>query len=85
VLKRAYGIGNTEMRIFLKYRPGLQARLREYAKIATALLLTPLLALILVAAPNRAADALRRFSRNAGKLAALFGLEYNAYAATHGE
>jgi succinoglycan biosynthesis protein ExoM len=85
VLRRAYGIGNTEMRIFLKHRPCRAARLAEYAKIASALLLSPLLALILVAAPNRAADALRRFCRNAGKLAALLGLRYNAYAVTHGE
>lgn len=85
VLRRAYGIGNTEMRIFLKYRPNGVARLREYSKIASALLLTPLLALILAVAPNRAADALRRFFRNVGKLSALMGLTYNAYAVTHGE
>lgn len=85
VLRRAFGIGNTEMRIFLKRHPGRAARLAEYAKIASALLLTPLLALILAVAPNRAADALRRFCRNAGKLAALLGLRYNAYAVTHGE
>ena len=85
VLRRAYGIGNTEMRIFLKYRPSGMARLRECAKIASALLLTPLLALILAAAPCRAADALRRFFRNVGKLSALMGLKYNAYAVTHGE
>jgi succinoglycan biosynthesis protein ExoM len=85
VLRRAYGIGNTEMRIFLKYQPNGVARLREGAKIASALLLTPLLALILAVAPNRAADALRRFFRNVGKLSALMGLRYNAYAVTHGE
>jgi succinoglycan biosynthesis protein ExoM len=85
VLRRAYGIGNTEMRIFLKYRHGIVARLAEYAKIVTALLLSPFLALILAAAPNRAADALRRFFRNAGKLSAVLGLRYNAYALPHGE
>lgn len=85
VLKRAYGIGNAEMRIFLKYRPCLKARLAEGAKIASALLLTPVLALILALVPNRAADALRRFCRNAGKLSAVFGVRYNAYAVTHGD
>jgi glycosyltransferase involved in cell wall biosynthesis len=85
VLRRAYGIGNTEMRIFLKYRPTGMARFRECSKIASALLLTPLLALILAVAPNRAADALRRFFRNVGKLSALMGLRYNAYAVTHGK
>lgn len=85
VMKRAYGIGNTEMRIFLKYRPNFRARLAEEAKIASALLLTPVLALILAVVPNRGADALRRFCRNAGKLSALFGRQYNAYAVTHGD
>ncbi len=85
VLKRAYGIGNAEMRIFLKYRPNMQARLAEGLKIASALLLTPVLALILALVPNRAADALRRFCRNAGKLSAVFGVRYNAYAVTHGD
>ncbi len=85
VLKRAYGIGNAEMRIFLKYRPDLKARLAEGLKIASALLLTPVLALILALVPNRAADALRRFCRNAGKLSAVFGVRYNAYAVTHGD
>ncbi len=83
VLRRAYSIGHAEMRIFLKYRPKPVERLAEYAKIASALLLTPLLALILAVRPNRAADALRRFTRNAGKLSALMGLQHNAYA--HGE
>jgi GT2 family glycosyltransferase len=85
VLRRAYAIGNTEMRIFLKYRRGPAARLLECAKIAAALLLSPLLAVILAVRPNRAADALRRFTRNAGKLSALMGLRYNAYAVHHGE
>ncbi len=85
MLRRAYGIGNADMRIFLKYRPHTVDRLREYAKIALALLLSPLLFVILAAVPNRAADALRRFSRNAGKVSALMGQRYNAYAATNGE
>jgi len=85
MLKRAYRIGNTDMRIFLKHRPGFSARAREFAKIATALLLSPLLLVILAAVPNRAADALRRFSRNLGKIAALFGRHYNEYAVTHGD
>ena len=85
VLRRAYAIGNAEMRIFLKHRPDVAARLAEYARIASALLLSPLLALLLAAVPRRAADALRRFSRNAGKLAALMGWRYNAYAVPHGD
>jgi succinoglycan biosynthesis protein ExoM len=84
-LKRAYGIGNADMRVFLKHhhRPG--ARLWAGAKVAAALLLSPLLFVMLAAVPNRAADVLRRLWRNAGKLSALFGRHYNGYAVTHGE
>jgi glycosyltransferase involved in cell wall biosynthesis len=84
-LKRAYAIGNAEMRIFLKRRRALGRSLLVYAKIAAALLLSPLMLVILLAHPNRAADALRRIFRNAGKLAALFGWHHNEYATTHGE
>jgi glycosyltransferase involved in cell wall biosynthesis len=84
-LGRAYAIGNAEMRIFLKRRRALGRSLQVYAKIAGALLLSPLMLVILMAHPNRAADALRRIFRNAGKLAALFGWHHNEYAATHGE
>jgi succinoglycan biosynthesis protein ExoM len=85
VLKRAFRIGNTEMRIFLKYRPSRRACLAAGAKAALALLSLPFLSVILAPFPNRAADMLRRFSRNAGKIAALFGRRHNEYAATHGE
>jgi succinoglycan biosynthesis protein ExoM len=81
VLKRAFRIGNTEMRIFLKYRPSFAARLDAYARLAAALLLLPIASVILAPVPNRAADALRRLCRNAGKLAALFGRRHNEYAA----
>ena len=84
-LARAYRIGNCDMRIFLKHRPKPFARAKEYAKIALALLLSPVLAVILAAVPNRAADALRRLFRNLGKIAALLGRHYNEYAVTHGE
>ena len=84
-LERAYSIGNTDMRIFLKHRPTLAARTREFGKILLALLLSPILLVILAAVPNRAVDALRRISRNVGKITALFGRHYNEYAVTHGE
>ena len=85
VLRRAYGIGHTEMRIFLKYRPAFALRLREYLKIAAALLLMPLLGLALLARPRKAAGAWRRFFRNMGKLAALAGRIHQPYAVTHGD
>lgn len=85
VLTRAYGIGNTEMRIFLKYRPTLGARVKEFAKIAIALMAMPLIGLVMLAKPRRAADIWRRVFRNAGKLAALAGIIHQPYAVTHGD
>ncbi|HEY4940803.1 MAG TPA: glycosyltransferase family A protein [Rhizomicrobium sp.] len=84
-LSRAYGVGNSDMRVFLKYRPSLLARLSELAKIASALLLSPLLFVILAFDANRRADALRRMFRAAGKATALFGRQYNEYSVIHGE
>jgi len=85
VFKRAYGIGNTEMRIFLKYRPTVGARLKEYGKITLALIVMPLFGLLMLAMPRRASDIWRRVFRNAGKLAALAGIIHQPYAVTHGE
>ncbi len=85
VLKRAYRVGNSDMRVFLKYQPPHAARLRELAKIAGAILcFAPILA-IFAAVPNRRAQALCKLSRAAGKTAALFGRYYNEYAVIHGE
>lgn len=84
-LARAYSIGNSDMRVFLKYAPSLAARLKEAAKIAGALLLSPVLFVILGFDANRRADALRRMARAAGKIAALFGRQYNEYSVIHGE
>jgi glycosyltransferase involved in cell wall biosynthesis len=85
MLERAYGIGNTDMRIFLNRRPCRWDRACEVVKIALALLLWPPALLILAMVPNRAADVLRRVFRNAGKLSALMGRQVNRYAVTHGE
>lgn len=84
-LTRAFSVGNSDMRIFLKHESGRPARVREYAKIAGALLLSPVLFLILAASPNRRARTLRVFFRAIGKLAALFGSTYREYAVIHGE
>lgn len=82
-LRRAYSIGNSDMRVFLKRAPGAAAKMHEIAKIAGAILLAPL-AVIAVDAGRRA-DALRRAFRAAGKLAALCGRHDNEYAVTHGD
>lgn len=84
-LNRAYSIGNSDMRVFLKYGPSAAARTREVAKIAGALLLSSVLFVILAFDANRRADALRRFFRAAGKVTALFGRQYNEYSVIHGE
>jgi hypothetical protein len=80
-LTRAYSIGNSDMRVFLKYGPGLATRGGELVKVAGALLLTPLLFLL----TGFRIDALRRLFRAAGKASALFGSHYNEYAVTHGD
>ncbi len=83
LLRRSYGIGNSEMHVFLKYRPSSAERAREFAKVAAALVVTPLAGLILALSPRRAADAWRRFFRNAGKLTAVLGIRSQPYAVPH--
>jgi GT2 family glycosyltransferase len=83
-LRRAYSIGNSDMRVFLKYRPTPAAHAAELAKIAGAFLFAPILFLANGFDAARRADALRRLWRAAGKCAALFGHRYNEYAVTHG-
>jgi glycosyltransferase involved in cell wall biosynthesis len=84
-VRRAYRVGNSDMRVFLKYDPAWEARLREVGKIVgAALCFAPVLA-IFSAFPNRRARALCKLSRAAGKTAALFGRHYNEYAVIHGE
>jgi GT2 family glycosyltransferase len=83
-LSRAYRVGNSDMRVFLKHGSPLAARVREMAKIAGALLLFPLLFVILGFVSNRAVDALRKLFRAAGKIAAIRGRYYDEYAVTHG-
>jgi len=85
LLSRAYSIGNSDMRVILKHRPGPLALAGELAKILAALLLSPLAAVILAASPNRKARALQKMFRAAGKLSAMFGRRYNEYAVVHGE
>ena len=85
VLARAYSTGNSDMRVLLKHRGGAGMWLREVGKIAGALLLSPLLAVILAASPNRRLASLQTLFRAAGKLTAMFGARYNEYSVVHGE
>ncbi len=83
-LQRAYRIGNSDMRVFLKYEPGLLARAREAAKIAGVFFLAPALALVCAPLPAWRLAPFCRLWRAAGKLAAVFGSHYTEYAVVHG-
>ena len=83
-LKRAYSTGNSDMRVFLKYRPNAAAMTREFVKIAGAFAAVPLMSLALAATPPHRASGLWKGFRAAGKVAALMGRRYNEYAVTHG-
>jgi GT2 family glycosyltransferase len=84
-MSRAYSVGNSDMRVFLKYRPDFKAKLSEYARIAAALLLNPPLLVILAFNPNRRVQPLRKLYRAFGKLAALGGRYYDEYSVIHGQ
>lgn len=83
-LKRAYRVGNSDMRIFLKHENNAHAFAVEAAKIAGAVLLSPLHLAIHAAAPGARTADLCRLWRAAGKVAAIFGAHYNEYATIHG-
>jgi glycosyltransferase involved in cell wall biosynthesis len=83
-LKRAYRVGNSDMRVFLKYRPQPADRLREIAKIAGVFVLSPLVIAATAPVAAQRGRSLSRLFRAAGKTAALFGSHYNEYAVTHG-
>jgi cellulose synthase/poly-beta-1,6-N-acetylglucosamine synthase-like glycosyltransferase len=85
LLARAYSVGNSDMQVLLKYRPGPAQMGAELAKILAALLVSPLMALFLIGSPDRRALALQKLFRAAGKLSALTGRRYNEYATVHGE
>ena len=84
-MRRAYSVGNSDMRVLLKYGPGPARMGLELAKILGSLLLSPLLAAILVASPNRRLLALQKLCRACGKLSAMAGRRYTEYAVVHGE
>jgi glycosyltransferase involved in cell wall biosynthesis len=85
LLVRAYSVGNSDMRVLMKHHPGLPLIARELVKIGAALLLSPPAAAIVALSANRRAVPLQRLCRAAGKLAAIFGIQYNEYSVVHGE
>ncbi len=84
-LSRAYSIGNSDMRVFLKHERGWAARTRESARTVAALFASPVLFVLHAFSAQRRADALRRLFRALGKTSALFGLTHNAYSVSHGD
>ena len=85
LLRRAYSVGNSDMLVVLKHRPGPIRLALELAKIMASLLLSPLGAVILAPSPNRRVIPLQKLFRAAGKLGAMAGTRYNEYAVIHGE
>jgi glycosyltransferase involved in cell wall biosynthesis len=85
IMKRAYRIGNSDMRVFLQYREDFGAVMRELAKIGGAFVAAPFLTLIRLPQASRRLDGLRLLCRAAGKVVALFGRHYHEYATTHGK
>jgi glycosyltransferase involved in cell wall biosynthesis len=83
-LKRAYRIGNSDMRVALKYESTRAAMAREGVKIAGAFLLFPVLFAISMPFAARRAMPLWKLYRAAGKLAAVFGSHVIEYANVHG-
>ncbi len=83
-LARAYRVGNSDMRVFLKYTPPWTAVMREIVKIIGVILLFPVLQLAFAPIPERRAEPLCKLYRAAGKIAAVFGRYYDEYAVTHG-
>ena len=84
-LRRAFSVGNSDMLVLLKHRPGLATRGLEAAKILGLLLLSLPLVVILSPSPNHRLWPLARLCRAAGKLTAMLGARYNEYAVVHGE
>ena len=73
-LTRAFSVGNSDMRIFLKHEAGAAARRARNRQDRGRALVVARLFLILCASPESArAHALRTFFRAMGKIAALFG------------
>ena len=85
LLRRAYSVGNSDMRVLLKHGLGTGGVAAELCKIGASFLLSPLAALALAAHPRKRAVPLQKLFRAAGKLGALMGRRYHEYAVVHGE
>jgi succinoglycan biosynthesis protein ExoM len=83
-VQRAFRVGNSDMRVFIKHTSAVRDKLIECVKIAGALALSPPLALLAAPVAEWRMLPVCRFARAAGKLCAALGLRYDEYAVTHG-
>ena len=83
-LQRAYRVGNSDMRVFLKHERNAGLRAFEIAKVAGAMVLSPFQLVAQVTNPGARVACFCRIWRAAGKIAALRGAYYNEYATIHG-
>lgn len=78
-LKRAFSIGNSDMRVLMKHRPRT-AVLSESPKIVAGLLLAPILLVAFLVSPEHRFKAPQLLARAAGKAMAILRMRYDAYA-----
>jgi len=83
-VQRAFRVGNSDMRVFLKHTRAVRVKLIESAKIAGALVLSPPLALLAAPLAGWRMLPVCKFARAVGKLSAALGMRYDEYAVTHG-
>ena len=83
-LKRSYRVGNSDMRVLLKYERSAGVLALEAAKIAGVTLLSPLQLVMHAVAPGARTAVLCRLWRAAGKIAAVCGRHFNEYETVHG-
>jgi succinoglycan biosynthesis protein ExoM len=83
-VRRAFRVGNSDMRVFIKHSRMFREKLVESAKIASALALSPPLALLAAPVAEWRMLPLCKFARAAGKVSAALGIRYDEYAVTHG-
>ena len=84
-IQRAFRVGNSDMRVFMKHNVALREKLVEGAKIAAGLILSPPLALLSAPIAQLRMLPVCKFARAAGKLFAAFGVRYDEYTVTHGQ
>lgn len=85
LLRRAYSVGNSDMRVLLKHGLGAGGVAAELCKIGASFLLSPPAALFLAVHPRKRVLPLQKLFRAAGKLGALMGRSHQEYAVVHGE